>query len=126
MPGERQAVHRLRIWRFRINRFHYFYVAVILAALALALVLWRMGEVPYPPGPLPSPGLAAAIVLLLSLLSFGLWRWTGALFWRVVSPGLLLAGTMMVAAGAYQQWLVTPIETESGVEERGRSDPHDD
>ena len=22
-------------------------------------------------------------------MSFGLWRWTGALFWRVVSPGLL-------------------------------------
>lgn len=88
--------------------------------MALALALWRVSGVPYPPGPLPSPGLAATMVLLLSLLSFGLWRWTGAMFWRVLSPGLLLAGTMIVAAGAYQQWVVTPIQAGSGVEEQGR------
>jgi hypothetical protein len=102
-----------------INRFHSFYVAVILAALALALALWRVSGVPYPPGPLPSPGLAAAIVLLLSLLSFGLWRWTGAMFWRVLSPGLLFAGTMIVAAGAYQQWVVMPIQAEGDLEGQG-------
>jgi hypothetical protein len=60
-------------------------------------------------------------VLLLSLMSFGLWRWTGALFWRVVSPGLLVAGTMIVAAGAYQQWLVIPMQAERGSVEQGRS-----
>ncbi|TVP81739.1 hypothetical protein [Thioalkalivibrio sp.] len=53
-------------------------------------------------------------------MSFVLWRWTGALFWRVVSPGLLVAGTMMVAAGAYQHWLVTPVEGETGSAEQNR------
>jgi hypothetical protein len=95
---------------------------VILAALALALALWRVSGVPYPPGPLPSPGLAASIVLLLSLMSLGLWRWTGALFWRVVSPGLLVAGTMIVAAGAYHQWLVMPFQAEGGLEGQGLID----
>ena len=40
--------------------------------------------------------------------------------WRVVSPGLLVAGTMIVAAGAYQQWLVTPIQAERGSAEQSR------
>ena len=61
-------------------------------------------------------------MLLLSLLSFGVWRWTGAAFWRVVSPGLLVAGTMILAAGAYQHWLVTPIQVERGSAEQSRLD----
>lgn len=81
---------------------------MILAALALSLVLWRAATLPFHPGALPPPGLAAAIVLVLSLASFVLWRWTGAVLWRVISPGLLVAGTMILAAGAYQQWLVVP------------------
>lgn len=83
-------------------------MGVIFVALGLSLVLWRMASVPFHPGPLPPPGLAAAVVLTLSLASFALWRWTGALLWRVISPGLLVAGTMILAAGAYQQWLVIP------------------
>ena len=80
---------------------------MILAALAVSLVLWRTAALPFHAGALPPPGLAATIVLTLSLVSFVLWRWTGAVVWRVISPGLLVAGTMILAAGAYQQWLVT-------------------
>lgn len=103
-----------------MKRFHVFYVAVILAALALSLVLWRVGTDAFAPGPLPPPGLAASMVLLGSLLSFGLWRWSGVLLWRVVGPGLLVAGTMILAAGAYQQWLVTPMQVERDRAEQNR------
>lgn len=83
-------------------------MGVTLAALAMSLVLWRTAPVALHPGAVPPPGLVAAIVLALSLTSFALWRWTRAVLWRVISPGLLVAGTMILAAGAYQQWLVIP------------------
>jgi hypothetical protein len=103
-----------------MKRFHLFYVAVILTALAVSLVLWQVGSDAFAPGPLPPPGLAASIVLLGSLLSFGLWRWSGVQLWRVLSPGLLVAGTMILAAGAYQQWLVTPMQVERDRAEQNR------